>query len=173
MERLFECGVEKVLIGNRTIDHLDFVRKASDRFGSQSIVVTMDVKKNWLGQYEVYSDNGRRSTGFHPVQQAVNIEKAGAGEILINAISRDGTMSGYDVELIKQVSGAVNIPVIACGGCGSLNDISEVIFSGGASAAAAGSFFVFHGPRKAVLINFPDKKELEAAFSQYADGSPA
>ena len=133
--------------------------------GSQAIVVSIDVQRHADGRYEAFSQGVRKASGLHPVAWAKTVEEKGAGEIFLNSIDRDGTMRGYDVELIRQVSEAVSIPVIACGGAGKLEDFREAVHAGGASAVAAGSFFVFHGRRRAVLINFPTKKELESVLS--------
>ena len=130
-----------------------------------SLVVSLDVKKNWRGTYELVTRGGRKSTGLDPVKFAVEMEKHGAGELLLNSIDRDGTMQGYDVESIRQVSRAVSIPVVACGGARTVQDLTAAVKEGGASAAAAGSMFVFQGPHRAVLINFPTPQELRTAFS--------
>ena len=121
-------------------------------------------KKTAQGGYEVFVQGGRKLAGLDPVALAQQAEKMGAGEIFLNSIDRDGTMQGYDIELIRMVSEAVSVPVIACGGAGRLQDFKDAVRLGGASAVAAGSFFVFHGRRRAVLINFPDKDELETAL---------
>jgi cyclase len=99
------------------------------------------------------------------LEYAKRIENEGAGEILINSIDRDGVMGGYDIELIKSVSNSIKIPVIACGGAGSLNDFRLAVKEGGASAVAAGSFFVFHGKRRAVLITYPSYSEISDLFN--------
>ena len=96
------------------------MREIADHAGSQAVVVSMDVKKNFLGKYEVFTRCGQKKTGLDPVKHAVEMEKMGAGEILINSIDRDGTMQGYDIELVRKVADAVNVPVVACGGAGNL-----------------------------------------------------
>jgi cyclase len=137
------------------------VREAADYAGSQAVVVSMDVKKGFLGRHELYIRSGTKATGLDPVKQAIQMEKQGAGELLINSIDRDGTMQGYDIELIRRVSDAVSIPVIACGGAGKLQDLGDAIKSGGASAAGAGSIFVFQGPLRGVLISYPSQTALK------------
>jgi imidazole glycerol-phosphate synthase subunit HisF len=163
---LFFSGVEKACINSCAVENPSFIKSASDTFGSSSIVVSIDVKRNLFGKNMVYAYSGRRNTGLDPVEYAKQVEEMGAGEILLNSIDRDGTMQGYDVELVKKLSDAVTIPVVACGGAGKLKDINEVLDKGGASAAAAGSLFVFHGRHRAVLISYPSKHELEGTLQQ-------
>ena len=154
-------GVEKVSINTQAFDDPAFIRKAAAIFGSQSIVVAIDVRRNHDGKYEVYTNGGAKPRGIDPVSHARHMEQIGAGEIFINSIDRDGTMEGYDLALIKAVSDSVTIPVIACGGAGKIDDFAPAV-KAGASAVAAGSFFVFHGKRRAVLINYPARAELGA-----------
>jgi imidazole glycerol-phosphate synthase subunit HisF len=157
---LFNAGVEKVSINSIALERPSFIKEASDLFGSQSIIVSLDVKRKWNGAYEVYIAGGTRLAGRDAVAVAKKAESLGAGEIMINSIDHDGTMEGYDIGLIGRISRSVGIPVIACGGAGSMEDFSRVICEGGASAAAAGSYFVYHGRRRAVLINYPTRQEL-------------
>lgn len=158
---IFSLGVEKVVINTYAVENPNFVREASDKFGSQSIVVAIDVKTNIQGKYEIFTHSGSIAKGVDPVRFATQMEKMGCGEIFLNSIDRDGTQQGYDIELIKQVSHAVSIPVIACGGAGKLSDFAEAVKKGEASAVAAGSLFVFHGKYRAVLISYPSIQELE------------
>ncbi len=162
---LLNSGVEKVAINTAFFDNPQLIKDAADNFGSQAVIVSIDVKRNWNGTYEVYVSSGTKRTGINLIEYVKKAENYGAGEILINSIDRDGTMKGFDVNLIKKVTASVNIPVIACGGCGKVEDIKEAVTEGGASAVTAGSFFIFHGKRRAVLINFPTKKELQAVLS--------
>lgn len=141
---ILAAGFEKVVIKS-----VDLIRPAAELAGSQSVVVSIDVQGNKV-----------RSPGIDPVTFARKVQEAGAGEILVNSIDRDGTMSGYDLDLIRRVVGAVTVPVIALGGAGSVQDLSDAIRIGGASAAAAGSLFVFHGKHRAVLISYPDSLDL-------------
>jgi imidazole glycerol-phosphate synthase subunit HisF len=164
IREIFRLGVEKVAINSYAVENPDFILMASESFGSQSILVSIDAKKNWLGKYEIFIQGGRKGTGLDPVRFAALMEEKGAGEILINSIDRDGTMDGYDLGLIKSITQAVTIPVIACGGAGSIEDFSEAVKKGGASAVAAGSKVVYQGRNRAVLINFPGREELEKVF---------
>lgn len=159
IKELFYLGVEKVVLNSSAYNNPSLITEAAKLVGSQSVVVSIDVKKNWLGGKKVYCLNGTKNTGFEPVQYAKNIEEAGAGEIFLNNIDKDGTFQGFDTELISEVSHSVNIPVIACGGAGSMEDFRNAIKQG-ASAVAAGSYFVFQRPHKAVLITYPSQEEL-------------
>jgi len=161
VKKIFNLGAEKVVINTKAIENPEFIGEISKIYGNQSIVVSIDVKRNLFGKYEVFSHSKGKSTGLDPVEFAVKMEKMGAGEIFLNSVDRDGTMEGYDVGLIKSVSSAINIPIIACGGAGKIEDFGDAVKIGGASAVAAGSMVVFHGRRRAVLINFPTREELE------------
>jgi imidazole glycerol-phosphate synthase subunit HisF len=153
-------GAEKVIINSSALDKIDLITQVANQFGSQSIVVSIDVKKDWLGKYKVYRNNGTKNTGKSPVAFAQEVERAGAGEIFLMSIDRDGTFKGFDVELVRQVTGAVDIPVIACGGATEVTDFTKVVKEGNASAVAAGSMFVFQRPHRAVLISYPTQEEL-------------
>jgi cyclase len=163
---ILSLGVEKVSMNSYAVENPSFVRSAADLVGRQSIVISLDVKKHPSGQYEVFIFGGRKPTGLDPIRFAIEMEKMGAGEILLNSIDRDGTMVGYDLDLIQSVTKSVSIPVIACGGAGKLEDFADAVKRGGASAAAAGSLFVFQGRLRGVLINFPTPKDLQEAFSK-------
>jgi cyclase len=164
IRKIFLVGVEKVVVNSYALERPQFVREASDIFGSQSIVVSMDVRKGLLGKYEVFRANGSKSTKLDPVQHAKRMANLGAGEIFVNSIDRDGTQKGYDLELIRRISTAVAVPVVACGGAGCLKDFKDAVLQSGASAVAAGSFFVFHGKHRAVLISYPEYAVLEELF---------
>ena len=161
--RLFTLGFEKVLINTYAAENPSFIHSAASRFGSQSIVVSIDARKSLLGGYEVYTHGGAERTRLDPVAFAREMEEMGAGEIMITSVERDGTMLGYDLELIRNVTSAVAIPVIACGGAGRLAHFAEGV-QAGASAVAAGSLFVFQGRHRAVLISFPTSEELNGVF---------
>jgi cyclase len=163
---LLKAGAEKVCINSFVYEDFNFIKKASDEFGSSTIVVSIDVKKNIFGKQKVYINSGTKATDIEPVKYAQKAAEMGAGEIIINSIDRDGTMEGYDIDLIKKIADSVDIPVVALGGAGSLNDLKLAVNTGNASAIAAGSMFVYHGTRKAVLINFPTQKELTALFEK-------
>jgi imidazole glycerol-phosphate synthase subunit HisF len=164
MDKIIKSGAEKIIINTRAFLQKNFINDAVRQFGSSTIAVSIDVRKEFLKGNIVYIKGGTQSTGKNPVDYAKEIENEGAGEILINSIDRDGMMEGYDIELIKSISQAVRIPIIACGGAGKLSDFSLAVKEGGASAAAAGSFFVFHGKRRAVLITYPSYSEISSLF---------
>ena len=158
---IFGLGVEKVSINTYAVENPGFIRSAAERFGSQSIVVAIDARRQPSGKYEVFTYSGKVGTKLDPVEHAKRMEEMGCGEIFLNSIDRDGTLQGYDIELISQVSQAVSIPVIACGGAGKLSDFREAVELGGASAVSAGSLLVFHGKHRAVLITYPSEQELK------------
>ncbi len=164
IQEIFSLGIEKVVINTYAVEKPDFVRQAADKFGTQSIVASIDVRKKLLGRYEVYTQGGRKGTGLDPVAYAIQMQQQGAGEIMLTAIDRDGTQEGYDIELLHKVTAAVDVPVIACGGAGKVADFGLAVKEGGASACAAGSMVVYYGRNRAVLINFPTRAELEAVL---------
>jgi imidazole glycerol-phosphate synthase subunit HisF len=159
-KRILSCGVEKVILNRAAVKNPALVSEIARQFGSQSVVVSIDYKKNFFGRSGVYIENGKTNTGLDPVSFAKQMETNGAGEILLNAIEKDGSFSGYDLDMIEQVSHAINIPMIAVGGAASLSDFRQAVLHG-ASAVSAGSMFVFQRPHRAVLISYPSQKELE------------
>jgi imidazole glycerol-phosphate synthase subunit HisF len=165
IRKILSAGVEKIVVNAAALLNPQLVREAVREFGSQAIVVSIDVKRKLLGRYEVYGDGGTRSTGHDPAVFAQQMEDIGAGEILLTAIDRDGTMKGYDIELVAKVTSAVGIPVIASGGAGTIADFGVASKRAGAAAVAAGAMFVFHGPHRAVLITYPTHAELSAVLN--------
>ncbi|MFV1852258.1 MAG: N-acetyl sugar amidotransferase [Thalassospira sp.] len=141
-ERL-AAGADKVTLNTAAINDPNIVKSASARFGSQCIVVSVDVKQHSDGSYEVLSNGGQKSTGLNPVQWCEKVEALGAGEIFLNSIDQDGAGSGFDISIIKMVTDAVSIPVVACGGAGKYEHFSAPIKEGGASAVAAANIFHF------------------------------
>jgi len=164
MESLFKAGAEKVVINTGAVKKPGLIEDAARYFGSQSIIVSIDVKQNLFKRQKVYIRDGREKTRLDPAAWAGQAAELGAGEIMINSIDRDGMMTGYDLDLIRRLSDAVAVPVIACGGAGSLEDFRQGFDQGGAHALAAGSLFVYHGPRRAVLINYPSKNDISNLF---------
>lgn len=165
MESIYRLGIEKIALNSYVVENPAFVTEAAKVFGSQSIIASIDVRKNKRGLYEVYTQGGRRSTGIDPIEWAIKVEELGAGEILLTSIERDGTQQGYDIALTRRVTKAVTIPVIACGGAGTIHDLGKAIKEGGASACATGSMVVYFGRNRAVLISFPSRSELETELS--------
>lgn len=164
MRRLFWLGIEKISLSSEALARPELVREAAGEFGNQAVVVTLDVKKNLFGKYTVRTHGGKVDTKRTPVEVAREMEAAGAGEILLYSIDRDGTWAGFDLGLIREVSTAVSVPVIACGGAGTLQDIQVAAKEGGASAVAIGSMAVFQGKDLGVLIKFPTRDQQENLF---------
>lgn len=165
MRRLFNLGMEKISLGAAAFESPELIGEAAAEFGSQAIVVTLDVKKGLLGRYSTRTHQGTRDTGLAPVAAALRMEQLGAGEILLCSIDRDGTWSGFDLKLVHEVSSAVHLPVVACGGAGSFDDIRLAVHEGGASAVAIGSMAVFQGKDLGVLIKFPSRADQDTIFS--------
>ncbi|MFD0964605.1 AglZ/HisF2 family acetamidino modification protein [Pseudofulvibacter geojedonensis] len=164
IKKIIASGAEKVSINTAAFTNPELITEAANIFGSSTIVVSIDVKKDLFGKKRVYVSSGKKNTKMDPVVYSKKMEALGAGEILLNSVDKDGTMTGYDLDLIKSVSEAVSIPVIACGGVGTINHFSLAIKQAKASAVAAGSFFVYQGPRKAVLISYPSQQELKEIY---------
>jgi len=161
---LFSLGVEKVCLQTAVARNPAIVREIADRAGEQAVVVSIDVKRNWLGKPQLHSAAGVKPP-FSDWRDAVrDAVQRGAGEILFNAVDRDGTLAGPDLDLIREASGIADVPLIAVGGIGSLADMKAAT-EAGASAVAAGAYFVFQGPHRAVLITYPRYDELRALWS--------
>lgn len=158
-EELFRAGVEKVVIGAACLRNPSLIDQIVKLAGSQSVTVSIDVKKKMFGGERVFINNGKVNTNFSPTDFARQMESRGAGEILLQDIDREGSMAGYNIQLVKKVSESVGIPVIASGGCSKTTDFLQAI-QAGASAVAAGAMFVYKGPHKAVLVNYPSQETL-------------
>jgi cyclase len=163
--RIVASGVEKIAVNSMAIDRPEFLSELSQELGASSVVVSIDVKRDLFGRQRVYHPGKRRLTKLDPVQHAKASVDAGAGEVFLNNVDRDGQCSGFDISLISRLSAAVNVPVIACGGASNLDDMRAAV-EAGASAAAAGSIFVFYGPHRAVLINYPDYTSIRQLFQR-------
>lgn len=161
---VLSSGVEKVVLGTVAHDQPDLITAAAEVYGAQAVVVSVDARRIAAG-FEVFVEGGQRAVGADPARYAQRAASYGAGEILVTSIDRDGTMEGYDLELIREVAKAVDVPVIACGGAGERAHLPIPIRDAGASAVAAGSIFVFQGRERGVLINFPEREQLEALFA--------
>ena len=166
--RLLSIGYEKVIVNTALYENPKLIKQISSRVGSQSVVASIDALRHEDG-YACATLDGTRVINIAPVELAKQAESLGAGEIIINSIDEDGMMQGYDEELIKDVATAVSIPVVACGGAGSLKDFKRALNECNAHAVAAGSYFVFYGRLKAVLITFPYEEDLVAAGIYSAD----
>ena len=163
IKKIFKIGVEKVILNSSAISNPNLINEASKMFGSQSIVVSVDIKKDFFGKLNVIKPDNNKKISISVNDYILDMQDRGAGEILVNDINRDGVMQGMNLDFIKNISKKLQIPLIAAGGVGDLQHIKEGI-DAGASAIAVGSFFVFNGPLKAVLISYPDYNTLQNLF---------
>lgn len=173
-KRVIGLGVEKVALSSAAVADPQLIARIATEIGRQSVVVVLDARKQGA-DYEVWTHNGRTNTRRSLVDAARAAEKSGAGEIVINSIDNDGRMKGYDLQLAKQVRAAVRVPMTVLGGAGSLADIAALLEACGVVGAAAGSFFVFKGPYRAVLISYPaapQKEEVIRRAASQAAGLP-
>lgn len=164
MRRLFALGVEKVSLGAAAFEVPGLVSAAAAEFGSQAVVVTLDVKRQLLGKHTVRLRNGADDTKMSALDAAREFERQGAGEILLYSIDRDGTWSGFDLKLLHEVSHGVDIPLVVTGGAGEFLHLREAVLQGGASAVAIGSMAVFQGKDLGVLIKFPARQQQDDIF---------
>jgi cyclase len=164
-KRVFDIGFEKVSVNTHALSNPYLISELADHFGSQAVVASIDVKRNWFGQQMVRSCAGKINTQRDPVTWAQEVEKLGAGEILLTSIDLEGTWKGFDLDLVRSVTNAVNVPVIANGGAGHLSHIRQVVKEAGAAAVALGSMVVFQKQGMGVLVNFPDRDALVSALS--------
>ncbi len=159
VRRLIRCGIEKVVVNSASVRSMEWIREAVGVFGSQAIVGAVDVKKTLLGGYRVVTRSATEDAQVDLDHHIANLVTAGVGEIFINSVDRDGSMSGYDLQLIQRVVRNLSVPLVACGGAGTVEHLAEGVRNG-ASAVAAGSMFVFHGKHRAVLINYSNELSL-------------
>lgn len=159
VKRLLAIGYEKVIINTQLVRNEKLVEETVAFAGSQSVVASIDAKRIG-GRYQCVISDGSQAIDINPVDLAKKAQKLGAGEIFLNSVDRDGMMQGYDLDLVKAVVNAVDIPVTACGGAGGIQDLKKVLQEGKAHAAAGGSMFVYYGRLKAVLITAPEEEEL-------------
>ena len=157
---LFELGFEKIVVNTLTYVNPNVVKSISDVYGDQSVVASIDVKRNIFGKYELYSHGGKVKCKINLETHLQKIREMGVGEVFLNSINRDGAQTGYDLKMIRMVTKSVSIPVVACGGASSISDFSDAVRLGGASAVGAGSMFVFRGKHRAVLISYPEREIL-------------
>jgi cyclase len=165
-QKIFALGVEKVSISSEAVLNPNLLVEIGNRVGSQSIVVVLDVKKNNLGEYEIWTHNATKNTSKDPVAFAKEVERLGAGEVVVNSIDKDGMMKGYDLELIDKIRCAISLPLTVLGGAGTLKDIGKLISKHKVIGVAAASLFVFKGVFKAVLINYPNPSEKAGLLSE-------
>jgi cyclase len=153
------AGAERVIIGTHAAQNPEFIREASEEFGSSTISVCIDYKNRFLGGIKAVVQNASKSTAFHPLELAKMMEEKGAGELIIQSVSRDGSMQGYDIPLLKEIAASVSIPVVGLGGAGTEDHLREAFNQAFLSGVASGSFFVYKGNQKGVLINYPENKK--------------
>ena len=161
VNQIITAGAEKVVLNSVCISNPELINQTADHYGRQSVIASIDYRKTLFGKQKVHTENGKKNVKIDVLEHALNLEKRGAGEIFLNAIEKDGMMNGYDLGMIKEISEALKIPVVAVGGAGNLGHMKEAI-NAGASAVAAGSLFVYKGPHRGVLINYPEKDELKS-----------
>jgi len=168
------AGFEKVIVNSAAVEDPTLIGRLADHFGSQAVIVSIDVRRERGpgGRVSVWTRSGTRDTGLDPVAWAQEVQRRGAGEILLTSIDREGTWSGYDLPLVRSVTAAVDIPLIASGGAGSLADIGAVVRDAGASAAGVGSMVVFQKQGMGVLVNFPSPDALDRVLGPAAATAP-
>lgn len=155
---IISAGAERVVIGSFALENPDFIREASEEFGTSTISVCIDYKKNFFRKTKVYSSRGKKESKYSPIEFAKIIQEKGAGEIIIQSIKKDGTMSGYDIDFIFEVSKSLKIPIIALGGANNYSNLKKCFDDGYVNGVAAGSLFVYQGVHRGVLINYPENK---------------
>lgn len=162
-EKIFKIGFEKVVINSAALDNPELISQLSKSFGSQSVIVSIDLKRSFFGKQIVVSHSGsKKRKDVTPVDWLKKVEELGAGEILLTSVDQEGTWSGFDLAIVESLANSVEIPVIAHGGAGSIDDI-EAAIKIGASAVALGSMVVYQAKGFGVLVNFPDRQKLEKA----------
>lgn len=155
IKQIIQAGAEKVILCTNAVQDPHLIKRASDTFGSSTITVCIDYKNSIFGGYRVLIKGGAHKTRLDPLQAAERAEGCGAGEVILQSIDRDGTMSGFDVETIARVNRSLTIPVVGLGGAGKLSDFEELYEETGINAIASGSFFVFQGSHRGILIRYP------------------
>jgi imidazole glycerol-phosphate synthase subunit HisF len=158
-DRLFKIGIDKIVVNTLFYENPKLITEAISKFGSQSIVLSLDVKNDFFGRQRLVSHCGRKTQKLDLERALVMVDELGFGEVVVNAIDRDGTMKGYDLELVASVNARLEMPVVALGGASGPDDFARAI-NLGVSGVGAGSVFIFEGPKRAVLISYPSRKEL-------------
>lgn len=164
-ERVLKLGFEKIVLNTHALTNPNLITEISKVFGSQSVIVSIDVKTNFWGKQQCRGLSGKLNSKRMPVDWAKEVQDRGAGEILLTSIDREGTWSGFDIDLIRSVADSVSIPIIAHGGGGTVQHICEVVKAGHASAMALGSMVVYQKQGMGVLVNFPDERRLTEVLS--------
>ena len=160
-KEIFDIGFEKIAINTQAQENPALIREIVEHFGSQALIVSIDVKKNIFGSNTIRTRCGKKNNYIDPADWAREVEQLGAGEILLTSIDKEGTWEGFDLDLVKKVTKSVSIPVIAHGGAGRLEDLELVVKKGKASAVALGSMVVYQKKNMGVLVNFPTKSRIK------------
>lgn len=163
-KRIVGLGIEKIAINHAAIAKPEVIGEIAGALGSQAVVGSINVKKNWRGKFRVFDNATGKLTDLEPVEHAEHLVESGVGEVLVNDVDRDGTQLGYNLDLIRRFTERLPVPVIACGGAWTTEHLRQAVKDSGASAVAAGSMFVFQGPHRAVLVSYPQYAELERLF---------
>ena len=170
VERLYACGIEKVILSSCLADGMALVADLARRYGAQAVVGCLQIQRSLFGGYDTRVVSASRSLGRGtPEQVAREVVASGAGELIVYSVDRDGTYRGYDLPLLKRIASAVDVPVVACGGARGIDDFCAAIIESKCSAVAAGSLFVYHSQARGVLISYPSQRELtENLFERIA-----
>jgi cyclase len=166
-DELFAAGVDKICLNTSAATQPELITSVADKYGAQAVVVSIDVRKKLFGTYTAVIQGATRNVRLKLTDYVHRCQEQGCGEILVNSVDRDGTMSGYDLDLLATVAQHSSVPVVACGGAATNSDLHSAIKDAEVAAAAAGSMFVFQGPHRAVLISYPKRHKLEAIFNEY------
>ncbi|WP_417740138.1 AglZ/HisF2 family acetamidino modification protein [Rosistilla oblonga] len=172
-KRIVSLGVEKVAISSAVVRDSTLVTRVAEAVGRQSVVVVVDVKRSMFGRYALFTGNGKVKSKQDPFDFALLAQQAGAGEIVVNSIDNDGTMGGYDLKLAQRMREIVDLPITVLGGAGKLTDIASLVQRFGLVGAACGSFFVFKGKYRAVLISYPTAQQKEEILNPVASATTA
>ncbi len=163
-KKILSIGFEKIILNTSAFEKPELITEIANYSGSQSVVVSIDIKKNIFGKYQIFICDGTRKINLDPVEYAVKLENLGAGELLITSMDKEGTWLGFELDILNKISNAVNIPVIANGGAGNVNHIIDVVHNTKVSAVALSSMLLYQGKGLGVLVNMPDKLILNKAL---------
>jgi len=166
VNNLFKIGIEKVSLNNSLFERPRLLEEVASKFGSQAVIASIDIGKNIFGKYQVMKNRGTEKIKESPIEFAQKLESMGAGEILLTSVHQEGTWSGFDLQLIEDISSKLSIPVIANGGAGGNDDLKAALTKGKASAVTAGSMFVFQKKGMGVLVNYPPQAIIEQIISR-------
>jgi imidazole glycerol-phosphate synthase subunit HisF len=159
-QKIIRCGVEKLIINNALMKNPEIIKSFKEKFGSQSIVASLDIKKNWFGNYKIFDYLTKKTQSQNIISYAKLLESSGIGEIILNYVDKEGTFNGLNTGHCKLIANNLNIPVILSGGCNGISNMLSAVKDGNASAIAVGSFFIYQLPHRAVMINYPKQKDL-------------